>query len=81
MPSMYKLRIIDECVLHGFILLVAHKFTSLGTLAMCNQHGRIVGCENSSFSLLPGACAALTSPQKTKQHCPQIERSKKLILT
>ena len=60
-----------------FTLCIAHWFISLSTLARYDESGLNFSFENFYFSLLSGSdsllCAALMSPQRTKQYCPQIE--------
>ena len=55
----------------------SHWFTSLSTLARYAKPGLNFGFENSYSSLLSGSasflCAALTSPLRARQFCPQTE--------
>ena len=59
-----------------FSLCIAHWFTSLSTLARHDEPGLNLALR--IYSSLPSGsasflCAALMSPQRAKQHCPQSE--------
>ena len=60
-----------------FALCIAHWFTSLSTLARYDEPGLNLALRIFYSSLLSSSasflCAALMSPQRTKQYCPQIE--------